>query len=79
MATIRKLSNGKYRADISKNYMFIQAKHFYQKKQAEQWASDMDANIEAILALTPAKLKKLTPELVGEMGGIDLFQKLVLS
>ena len=76
MATIRKLSNGKYRADIRKNYTFIQAKTFLSKKQAEQWASDMDANIEAILALTPAKLKKLTPELVGEMGGIDLFQKL---
>lgn len=76
MATIRKLSNGKYRADIRKNYTFIQAKTFLSKKQAEQWASDMDANIEAILALTPGKLKKLTPKLVGEMGGLDLFQKL---
>ncbi|MFA6163241.1 MAG: hypothetical protein WC685_07420 [Methylobacter sp.] len=46
------------------------------KKQAEQWASDMDANIEAILALTPGKLKKLTPKLVGKMGGLGLFQKL---
>jgi hypothetical protein len=40
MATIRKLSNGKYRADIRKNYTFIQAKTFLSKKQAEQWASD---------------------------------------
>jgi integrase len=76
MATIRKLSNGKYRADIRKNYTFIQAKTFLSKKQAEQWASDMDANIEAILALTPSKLKNLTPEIVSEMGGLDLFQKL---
>jgi integrase len=76
MATIRKLSNGKYRADIRKNYTFIQAKTFLSKKQAEQWASDTDANIEAILALTPAKLKNLTPEIVGEMGGLELFQKL---
>jgi integrase len=76
MATIRKLSNGKYRADIRKNYTFIQAKTFLLKKQAEQWASDTDANIEAILALTPVKLKNLTPEIVGEMGGLELFQKL---
>jgi hypothetical protein len=76
MATIRKLSNGKYRADIRKNYTFIQAKTFLSKKQAEQWASDTDANIEAILALTPVKLKNLTPEIVGEMGGLELFQKI---
>ena len=36
----------------------------------------MDANIEAILALTPARLKNLTPEIVSEKGGLDLFQKL---
>lgn len=76
LATIRKLPNGKYRADIRKNYTFIQAKTFLSKKQAEQWASNMDANIEAILALTPLKLKNLTPEIVSEMGGLDLFQKL---
>ncbi len=46
------------------------------KKQTEQWATDIDANIEAILTLTPIKLKNLTPEIVNEMGGIDLFQKL---
>jgi integrase len=76
MATIRKLSNGKYRADIRKNYSFIQAKTFLSKKPAEQWASEMDAAIEAILALTPSKIKNLTPEIVIEMGGLDLFQKL---
>ena len=36
----------------------------------------MDANIEAILNLTPSKIKNLTPEIVSEMGGLDLFQKL---
>jgi hypothetical protein len=46
------------------------------KKHAEQWAADIDANIESILALTPTKLKNLTPEIVNEMGGLDLFQKL---
>jgi integrase len=76
MATIRKLSNGKYRADIRKKYTFIQAKTFLSKKQAEQWSADIEANIEAILALTPSKLKALTPEIVNEMGGLDLFQKL---
>jgi ABC-type enterochelin transport system substrate-binding protein len=76
MATIRKLSNGNYRADIRKNYTFIQAKTFLSKKQAEQWAIDIDANIEAILTLTPSKTKALTPEIVNEMGGLDLFQKL---
>ena len=76
MATIRKLSNGKYRADIRKNYTFIQAKTFLSKKPAEQWASEMDATLEAILALTPSKIKNLTPEIVIEMGGLDLFQKL---
>ena len=70
MATIRKNSNGKYRADIRKNYTFIQAKIFLTKKQAEQWASEMDVNIEAILTLTPSKLKNLTPEIVNEMGGM---------
>lgn len=76
MATIRKLSNGKYRADIRKNYTFIQAKTFLSKKQAEQWAAEIDANIESILSLSPSKLKNLTPEIVNEMGGLDLFQKL---
>ena len=66
----------KYRADIRKNYTFIQAKTFLTKKQAEQWASEMDVNIEAILTLTPSKLKNLTPEIVNEMGGLDLCQKL---
>lgn len=76
MATIRKLSNGKYRADIRKNYTFIQAKTFLSKKQAEQWAANIDASVDTILALTPSKLKNLTPEIVNEMGGLDLFQKL---
>jgi hypothetical protein len=76
MATIRKLLNGKYRADIRKNYTFIQAKTFLSKKQAEQWSADIETNIEAILALTPSKLKALTPEIVSEIGGLDLFLKL---
>jgi hypothetical protein len=67
MATIRKLSNSKFRADIRKNYTLIQAKTFLSKKQAEQLAADIDANIEYILALTPSKLKNLTPEIVNEM------------
>ncbi|CAA9892799.1 conserved hypothetical protein [Candidatus Methylobacter favarea] len=76
MATIRKLSNGKYRADIRKNYTFIQAKTFLSKKQAEQWAATIDAHIDSILALSPNHLKNLTPDIVNEMGGFDLFQKL---
>ena len=78
MATIRKNSNGKYRADIRKNYTFIQAKTFLTKKQAEQWASEMDVNIEAILTLTPSKLKNLTPEIVNEMGGMSMWLSGVL-
>lgn len=36
----------------------------------------MDAYIEAMLALPPSKQKNITSEIVCEMVGLDLFQKL---
>ncbi len=59
MATIRVLPNGKYRADIRKNSSFIQAKTFILKEQAEQYAVELETNIDSILNLKPKKLKKL--------------------
>jgi hypothetical protein len=53
MATIRKLSSGKYRADIRKNYTFIQAKIFLSKKSDELRAIErkkqaLSAEIDAL-------------------------------
>ena len=76
MATIRKLPNGKYRTDIRKNNSFIQAKTFILKEQAEQYAVELETNIDSILNLKPKKLKKITPDKVEALGGAWLFQKL---
>lgn len=76
MAHIRKITSGKYRADIRKNQTFIQSKTFTEKKKAEIWSSEIDQNIQVILSLTPKKLKKLSPSKVEELGGMVLFQKL---
>lgn len=53
MSYIRKLSNGKYRAEISKNYTSIQSKTFMTQKQAEKWSSAVEKNIDTILDLKP--------------------------
>lgn len=76
MATIRKLQNGRFRADIRKNYTFIQAKTFSSKKAAEQWAFDFDAKLENILSLSPSEISNLTPDQVEKFGGRDVFSKL---
>ena len=76
MAYIRKLSNGKYRAEVRKNYTSIQSKTFPTLKQAESWADGIEENIETILNIKPKKLKKLSPDKVEELGGMALFQKL---
>jgi integrase len=76
MAFIRTLPNGKFRAEVRKNYTSIQSKTFSTLKQAEHWADSIEENIETILNLKPKKLKKLSPDKVEEMGGIVLFQKL---
>lgn len=76
MAHIRKLSPNKYRAEIRRNYHFIQSKNFSSLNQAELWSSGIEQNIELILNLSPKKLKKLTPAKVEEFGGIKLFKKL---
>ncbi len=76
MSYIRTLPNGKFRAEISKNYTSIQSKTFTTHKQAEKWADDVEKNIAAILNLKPKKIKKLSPDKVEELGGIALFQKL---
>ncbi len=76
MATIRKLPNGKFRADIRKNYTFIQAKTFVSKKEAELWAAEIDTKIDELLALPKSKISTLTPEDVEAWGGRELFLKL---
>jgi len=38
MSYIRKLTNGKYRAEISKNYTSIQSKTCPIERKAEEWA-----------------------------------------
>ncbi len=76
MATIRVLPNGKYRTDIRKKNTFIQAKTFTTKKQAEQYACDIESNIDSILSLKSKKIKKLSPAKVEVLGGKWLFQKL---
>ncbi|QPK62922.1 site-specific integrase [Methylomonas sp. LL1] len=76
MATIRKLPNGRFRADIRKNYTFIQAKTFSSKKDAEKWSSDFDAKLDQILLLSPSEVSNLTPEQVETLGGREVFSKL---
>ena len=76
MAHIRKLSTGKFRVEIRKNYNFIASKTFISKQLAQSFADDMDKTIETILSLKPKKLKKLTPAKVEKLGGIGLFKKL---
>ena len=76
MSYIRKLSNGKFRAEISKNYTSIQSKTFSTQQQAESWADSIEKNIDKILGIKPKKLKKLSPNQVEELGGLPLFQKL---
>jgi integrase len=76
MSYIRKLPNGKYRAEISKNYTSIKSKTFQTQKLAKQWAASVEKNINIILNIKPKKLKKLSPDKVEELGGLALFQKL---
>ena len=57
MAAIRVLPNGKYHTDIRKNQTFIQAKTFNTKQQAEQYACDIESNIDSVLSIIPQKIK----------------------
>jgi len=76
MAHIRTLPNGKFRAEIRKNYTTIRNKTFADKSEAEQWSNDFERQIKFILSIKSKKLKKLSPEKVENLGGIALFQKL---
>lgn len=76
MAYIRKLSNSSFRAEVRKNYTFLQAKTFSSHSEAVEWAEDFESKVKKILALKPKKLKKLSPEKVTTLGGADLFNKL---
>jgi len=73
---IRKLPNGKYRVEITKNYTFITSKTFTSQTLAQQFANQINLQIETILSLSPKKIKKLTPSKVDDLGGIELFHKL---
>jgi len=76
---IRQLPSGKYRAEITKNYIFIQSKTFPSKQLAEKYFKDYHNKIEVILNLSPKKLKKLTPVKVEALGGLKLFTKLKIN
>ena len=76
MATIRKLSPIKFRADIRRNNTFVQSKTFPTKQQAISWSEDVESNIKTILSLKPKQLKKLSPKKVDLLGGKALFEKL---
>ncbi len=76
MAYIRKLSNSSFRAEVRKNYTFLQAKTFFSKADAEHWSEDFESKVEKILNLKPKKIKKLSPEKVDALGGPELFGKL---
>jgi len=71
MSYIRKLSNNKFCAEISKNYTSIQSKTFFTKIAAESWANELEKNIDTILSI---KTKKLSPQKVEELGGVLLFK-----
>ena len=75
MSYIRTLPNGKFRAEVSKNYTSIQSKTFTTHKQADQWAYDVEKNTVIILDLKPKKIRKLSPAKVDALGGCALFQK----
>lgn len=47
MSYIRKLPNGKFRAEISKNYTAIQSKTFPTQKQAKKWAESIEVLFSA--------------------------------
>ena len=79
MSYIRKLPNGKYRAEISKNYTSIQSKTFPTERKAEEWAESIEQNIDHILSIKLKTLRKLSPEQVEQLGGVALFQKLGLD
>jgi integrase len=76
MSTIRKLPNGRFRAEIRKNYKFIKNKTFSTKKEAESWAQKIEKSINEILSIKPKKYNKLTPEKIQKLGGLELFEKL---
>ena len=59
MSTIRKLPNGRYRAEIRKNYKFIKNKTFSTKKEAESWALEIEKSINEILSIKPKNYNKL--------------------
>jgi hypothetical protein len=61
---------------FEKILLLFRPKHFQQKKQAEQWAAEIEANIDSILEIKPKKIKKLSPAKVERLGGTWLFQKL---
>ncbi len=79
MASIRKLSNGKFRAEIRKLQSTITTKTFPTQRQAEKWGNRLDKQIKEILKIKPSKLKDLSPNKIEQYGGLQLFKKLGLE
>lgn len=51
MATIRKLPNNKFRAEVRKNQSTIKTKTFPSLKLAEEWGDELDDQIDTIRQL----------------------------
>lgn len=68
MAYICKQANGKFRVEIKHANKFIQNKTFISESAAQEWAFEIEQNIEKILNLKPKKLSKLTPEKIEALG-----------
>lgn len=79
MAYIRKQANGKFRVEIKHANKFIQNKTFISESAAQEWAFEVEQNIEKILNLKPKKLSKLTPEKIEALGGVELLKKLGIT
>jgi len=76
MATIRKLSSNKFRAEIRSKQNFIKSKTFSNQADAKIWAVQIDQNVESILNIKSKKLKNISPSEVESLGGLALFHKL---
>jgi integrase len=76
MACIRNLPDNKYRTEIRKFQKTIITKTFTSRADAEAWGKDLDSKVNQILSIKPSKRKKLSPNQVEQLGGLDLFRRL---
>lgn len=75
MAYIRPLKNGNFRADVRMKGI-IKNKTFPSRQLAEDWATTLEQNINAIPLMDNVQLLALNDDNIEAMGGNDLFMKL---